>query len=183
MRTAKEKYPTYRTTDTHWIDWGVYNAHLAILDSVNNLLKTQIDPKKAKIQLVDNANKNEFSDMFNGLDEWIHYQDPEKNYLRVDLEGACCLTPIISDGTYLVFENPQAQKTAWIVGDSFSIALQKYMPTYFRKTVFMHFVDSKKNIPRALKDSGKPDIIIDERAERYVDQLPDPSFISTGKGY
>ncbi len=172
LHQAKQHHPVYYATDTHWSNWGAYNAHLAILKSINAVLKTNIEPLPVNVTVVEKQGHNDIYKMFNGFENWIDFKDPETQTLSAPLQGACCQNPIFTDGTYQVFENANAQHTVWVVGDSFSEALKQYLAPYFRRTIFMHFATVKTEIPRALKEFGTPDLVIDERVERYIDELP-----------
>ncbi len=165
---AKGKHQLYNATDTHWNDWGAYVAHLAILKSVNNLLGTQTVPLPSREDVLTVPNPHDIFLMLNGLEKIIGFNEVPQPHRKVNLPGACCQTAIISDGNYVVYENPSAQKVIWVVGDSFSDKLQFFLAPYYRKIVFMRFFEAQKYLPRAFKDSGPPDLIIDQRAERYL---------------
>lgn len=168
LSKAKSAHQLYHATDTHWNDWGAYVAHLAILKSIDTLLAVETIPLLSKEDILAEQNPNDIFLMLNGLDVIIDVKDIAAQRVKVSLQGACCQTPTVSDGNYVIYENPLAQKVIWVVGDSFSDKLQFYLAPYFRKIVFMRFFESQKSIPRALIDTGTPDLIIDERAERYL---------------
>ncbi len=165
---AKGERQLYHATDTHWNDWGAYTAHLAILKAVDNLLATQTVPLPPREEVLARQNPHDIFLMLNGLDKIIGFEEVSRPHLKVNLQGACCQIPVISDGNYVVYENHSAQKVIWVVRDSFSDKLQFYLAPYFRKIVYMRFFDTQKYLPRAFRDSGAPDLIIDQRAERYL---------------
>ncbi len=160
---------TFHKADTHWNSWGAHSGHLRILRAVNELLSVNIQPLPAMVTTTAQGPPSDIFRMFSGLDEWVGYKLEKTNQMQeIRLAETCCKEPLIQETDYSVYENPAATQVIWVISDSFREGLKPFLPPYFRKTIFINFSNSKTLIPRALKDSGAPDLIIDERVERHI---------------
>lgn len=179
LTEGKKDFPTYFSGDTHWNEWGAYLAHLDILKAASTVMGEKIEPLSIQPPAVENAKSADIQELFRGTEKVISYLLDPGSAVRVRFTE-CCHEPIVEDGNYVVFSNPKAKNVVWLLGDSFSMALKSFLAPYFKKVIFMRYLDDKKMIPRALADGGRPDLIIEERVERYLNSAP--KYFDHGKG-
>ncbi|MCB0349552.1 MAG: hypothetical protein KDD38_00115 [Bdellovibrionales bacterium] len=162
--------PTYHPADSHWNHWGAYWAHIEILKKVNQLLGSNIEPLPINSPRIEWNAQHDMFDIIKerGLTSIVPLAAIMNKNIHVDFVYDCCDEAIKSrEDNYHVFENPQAQYVVWLIGDSYMNYLRKYIPTYFKKTVVItHSQITSEDIQNAYRETGPPDLIIEERSER-----------------
>lgn len=173
LRSANRKNITYFNADTHWNNWGAYVSHIEILNNINRQLNLDLTPLEAKNIRPGDAGKQDIVSMFNGVDASVGIKIIVEPEVQIEIESACCQTPLIQEDLYTVYSNPSALKVVWFIGDSFSDPLRPFFTSYFKHTIFMRYsAQLNKNIQRAVQDYGPPDMIIEEHVERMLSIVP-----------
>lgn len=170
---GKEKYPTYYSADTHWNQWGAYIAHLEILRRAEVVLQEPIDALPLEEPREIPSGQKDIYDMIAHnafLRKQVSVIAPD---ISIQLKSACS-HPLADDKKeYTVYECPGKKFVVWFIGDSFSDRMKPFLSLYFRKTIFMRYnpFGSNSHIQRALRDGGVPDLIIDEKVERFLPRV------------
>lgn len=177
MKSGKKTEETYSPLDSHWNKWGAYLAHVDIMKKTSKLLKEDFSLKEIdqikKVRVTDPA--GDILNMLRGVKKYIGYEKVEDLEVNLSVQDGCCEEPIERVGEiYIVYNNSSANYVVWFIGDSFSIALRKYLSSYFKYVIFMHI--SNNALMSLMKTAnakyGAPDLIIEERAERYLNLRP-----------
>jgi SGNH hydrolase-like domain, acetyltransferase AlgX len=153
----KQNFPTYYSADTHWNSWGIYVAHLEILKKVNTALGLNIQSLPIQGPTLGGLGSQDILGMFDGVDKIIS--------LEIN-PGPNCVLQLIESG------KKKTDKVIWIVGDSFGEGLRSALYAYFHKVIYIRYLDTQRSIPQSLAESGVPDLIIEERVERYLSNSP-----------
>jgi alginate O-acetyltransferase complex protein AlgJ len=166
---GKEQFQTYHSGDTHWNKWGAYLAYREVLAGVNKVLSSDILPVDAEPKIMPGEASHDILNMFNGTEKVISYVLDSGKNIGVSFD-ACCVEPLVDESSYQVYENPEATRVMWFVGDSFGEVIIPFFAPHFRKVVFIKGVGKvlRKTIHRAFMEHGPPDLIIEERVERYL---------------
>ncbi len=171
LRAAKKNQLTFHVTDTHWNDYGAFIGYEAILNAL-----AQQRPKINSLPLA--------------AFEIRHSQQPggdlavmmaqERSLVEADHIALAPRPPLTAiatkadrslsvrqqqkptDPAVFVSENPAARGTAVMFHDSFAVALQPFLAQHFNRVLYVwqHDWDT------AFLEQQKPDVVIDEIAER-----------------
>lgn len=156
--SGETKYPLYYKTDTHWNDAGAYIVSSNILQHLNLKIKNI-----KFFTPVESIHSGDIAiTMLNCAD-----QITEKTIFYEPLKNRSAKKIKINSNTFItVIENKNLPK-AIIFGDSFSSSLQPYLSEHFSKTIWIwgHKIDMN------LIEEEKPDFVIIELVERYLDRL------------
>lgn len=168
----------YYKTDTHWNHFGSNIAQYEIAKRLASFYPDQIKP------LV--YNKTDFiikpiagGDLAKLLGEKLQYKEYNPNPIL----DPCTRRPIPLNDDYTRTFSTQCGKSnlnAIIFRDSFFEYLYQYVSLYFNRATFiskrLEFSAMSKDI-----DREKPDIVIEEWAERFLPIIPkvEPEFITT----
>lgn len=144
LMAAKTAYQTYYKTDTHWNQIGVFIGVQA--------LKEKIDGK------------------FDSLSK-VEFKVKKKNHAG-DLAKLCKMTDTYNDDIKYALKSSsvdksiKSKKKLLIIGDSFSDLMPEIIKKYFAdvKTVGVWYFSLKE------VDEYKPDIVVWECVERYLDR-------------
>lgn len=170
-------FPTYYQSDTHWNNFGCYLAYKEIIKRINLLLDTKIDipiQNQAPGYSGKKAIQKDILEMFSSSINVLGFSSDPGQDVTIENSFPCCVKTVITDENYTSFENPKFNKVIWFVGDSFSEGLKPYLAPYFKSIIFIkRYVRSKEIFDRALKQSGPPDLIIEEFIERHLKNPPE----------
>jgi alginate O-acetyltransferase complex protein AlgJ len=172
LRRAKEKYPVYMKTDTHWNEYGAYIAYREVMKTVSRWYK-EAEPVPLPLS------------GFNiGLKDWSGGDLAEmlslhRDVLREDIVRLQAKPPLETryDGGSLGHITPFVRKgytechTAKLPGivmvhDSFYKKLKPYISASFSRVLYIW--DWGMNFYPGLVEREKPKIVIDEMAERFL---------------
>ncbi|GMR06844.1 MAG: hypothetical protein BMS9Abin25_1476 [Gammaproteobacteria bacterium] len=168
----------YYKTDTHWNHYGSNIAQYEIAKILASFYPQQIKPLF--------YNKRDFiinpvagGDLAVLLGKKLQYKEYNPNPIL----DPCARRPIPLDGDYTITFTTQCAKSslnAVIFRDSFFEYLYQYISLYFNRVTFiskrLEFSDMAKYI-----EGEKPDIVIEEWAERFLTDIPEvePEFTQT----
>lgn len=137
---AKEKALLYYVTDTHWNNYGAFIVFINLL--------SQIDPNFCKVIKEEDFSfipvKSFAGDLIN-IGNLIfndkNYQDNfDVFYKNIPIPTLNSAEKENNGVKIIQSTNPHAliNKTVWIIGDSFSVALRPYFSFFFKTMYFMH---------------------------------------------
>lgn len=158
----------YYRTDTHWNSKAAFLTYEGMANrlglpvpDVNFELNSDVYPG----DLLGIAGLEDFP--LEGGDSWRFTIEQTPKLMREDV-SALSLTQSFGAQEIVVNSNALSDKTAWVVGDSFSGALSPYIYSTFRKTYFLgHWSKRLADLAADLRNaSEKPDVIIVVRVER-----------------
>ena len=174
----------YFKTDTHWNDYGAYIAYKHI---ENKLLQWKVgDRSNKKVEFFESEYKGEFSSMMGNVNLLASEKTFEGKVLNSNVkdvydEELAKKIDVYQQGhnrAYGVdqyYDNAVNKKNVLIYGDSF-FGKWNIIPLLSENFKSTHFVWSDKVIPKTV-DEIKPDVIIFERTERYIENLKDKTKI------
>lgn len=164
---GKETFPTFHSGDTHWNQWGAYLAHRDIIQAVNKVMGSRLEIISAEPSISSETPEHDILKMFNGADRTIAYEADAGPNIVVNFPQ---LPKAVEDLPYTVSINPTGQYTVWFLGDSFGERLKSFLNPYFGKVIFIKGTNKvlKRSIAKAYSEHGHPDLIIEERVERYL---------------
>lgn len=176
LRQGKGKKNLYYKNDTHWNMLGGYLAFQAIFKRIAELFPTKTF--KTDFAFTDDAPAI--------IGKSGHYGDLARMLMKEELvEPSPQLSPFQPCGRPLPFTyhlsnldpSPgktfftkgceQAELTAVVFRDSFTIAMEPFFSENFKKVVFLWKEYDQKNIEEIMT-SFKPDIVIEITVERYL---------------
>ena len=180
---AKTEQELYFRTETHWNHAGAYVGYEAIIKRLNELGMIQTQP--VSITTTPATFKGEFSAMmgYPGLLPAEQYkatviQNPQATQV-IDSEKVRQVTTLLANNDvtaeYYFYSNPQGQKSAVILGDSFFV-FWKIPDLFAENFAEMHFIRTDL-ISSDVIQAIDPDIVILERTERYIYTLANPANI------
>lgn len=170
LHEAKQEALTYYKLDTHWNSWGSYIAHNAILKKISQKIGMDFDIREVTDFNHIEASYKDLLPMLSGADRILNIATVNSLSPEPVISNLCCAQKNEEIG-YVAYTHPDRQKVLWLVGDSFSLGLEKYLPLYFQTTIFIRRGADAKTLNSIADKYGKPDIIIDEFVERYLSTL------------
>lgn len=168
---ASARGDVYQKGDTHWNDAGAYVAYRAVLAALGPRAVHDAIAAPA-IRRHEEQSVGDL-DRFAGIASWHHNVD-----LRYDFPERAHAVPapaFAGDPTA-----PEYQRFAYAVddprlpaavlfGDSFSVALKRFVAQDFRRTVVMqHEITGAHQFDRAALGAEKPNVVIQELVERAL---------------
>lgn len=166
FKDGKEKAALYYTKDSHWNGAGADIAQYAIAEKVAQMFPGQIVP--AKRPLEDFIMRRFAGDITRIMGS------RKKDSYGPHLTSGTCTSLIDEDYHRRRFETgcDNGSLTALIFHDSFFPAIGPYFADYFNRTVFRWQRMTKAEVVKQI-GIKKPDIIIEQRAERHLPFTPD----------
>lgn len=156
----KDKCQVYYKNDTHWNKLGAFIGTQQINQEI--LGKREI----LESDKVINSGKAKKSDLLDILEMSKFNYDAEYDYssesnnVNTDYKS-------IENNIDRFTSNAKSDKKILVIGDSFRLALEEWIPKYYSKVDFIHRSDFKSDLIKELK----PDIVIYEIVERKTDEL------------
>ncbi|MBV1884034.1 MAG: hypothetical protein KUG82_20510 [Pseudomonadales bacterium] len=164
---AKLEKQAYYKSDTHWNDWGAYVASQTIIETVSEMFPE----KSPNMDLPVSGNKTLYYDgdlsLMLGLSD-IYKEDAE----LLTVTDQCAHTNKLTLNTVAV-KNPfsttckQAELKVVVFRDSFFTAVAPFFAERFKKVDYI-WNNFNHIILKELIHQSKPDIVIEERAERLL---------------
>ncbi len=165
---AKNKYPVYSRTDTHWNDYGAYIAYREIMKYVARYFK-EAEPlslSRFKIKILNKAG-GDLAEMLS-----LHLEVLRENMIRLIPHP-----PLTAAGHNLeniarfVRQSYRECKTAplpniMMVHDSFYQRLRHFLSESFSRVLYVW--DWNLNFYPEVVEREKPQLVIDEMAERFL---------------
>ncbi|NEW95434.1 alginate O-acetyltransferase [Rhodopseudomonas sp. BR0G17] len=171
LRQGKTDGQVYLKDDSHWTDWGAYLGYRRIMAALplTDLPVLDLDATKFAIP----------SDHAGDLAGMAGLTRRETTRLSELPADRCAFTatayqPVGDDISIGRTFCPQAKYKIMFIGDSFTGALVKYLSRSFGEVVYVArsgFKPSREIAP--LIEREKPDLVIEELAERHLDSLAD----------
>ena len=170
---AKERYPLYYKTDTHWNHYGANIAQYEIMLEIEKLFPNQIQPEVKKL-----ANRTRGGGDLAGFIgvENFKEQDPYPIFEQtctpisdpLDVKGKTPYTLICDD----------QKLNAVIFGDSFFSALKPYFSRKFKRSTYIQGHSNDSSLTKYI-ELEKPDIVIEEWVERMLPYVLPDNFMSS----
>ncbi len=168
LLNAKNKYPVYSRTDTHWNDYGAYIAYREIMKYVARYFK-EAEPlplNRFKIRILNKAG-GDLAEMLS-----LHLEVLRENMIRLIPHP-----PLTAAGHNLeniarfVRQSYRECKTAplpniMMVHDSFYQRLRHFLSESFSRVLYVW--DWNLNFYPEVVEREKPKLVIDEMAERFL---------------
>jgi alginate O-acetyltransferase complex protein AlgJ len=165
-------------SDTHWAPYGAYLGYLAIADKLETLFPgsqfkrdfgfSSIEKRKCE------KKANNCGDLTNML---LSYDSFEESFSTVDEFSSCTVPQEYDYGfsgidyatrdPYIAKSCEQGDLTALVFRDSFSRDLEPFLSENFKEVIYLWKGYDQKNVEELLA-TFKPDIVIEERAERSL---------------
>ena len=154
-----QKYRTYYKNDTHWNELGAYIGTRSVMESFGLDLPELSDDRiiQGKYAPSDLANMAGLKNIF----------EPDYGYTVVDAETDN--TSIGGEMVHFYNENARFDKTVFLVGDSFRVAMVPTLRTAFRDVYVVH--RSAYSVDAMI--DAHSDYVILEFVERYSSQIAD----------
>lgn len=171
LRQAKTNLPTFHVTDTHWNDYGAFIGYEALL---NSLARQRPEIKPLPLDAFDVRHSQQ-----PGGDLAIMLAQ-ERSLVEADHIALVPRPPLTqiaakadrslsvrqqqkpTDPAIFVSDNPAARGTAVMFHDSFAVALQPFLAQHFNRVLYVW----QHDWDIAFLEQQKPDVVIDEVAER-----------------
>lgn len=166
----KKKHVVYYQTDTHWNKLGAFYAYQLIIDRIRmdfpNLSPTlQIDDFVVEMKVDSTGDLVGLIDMKNTFARDAYYLTSKDTAQKVVLKVG---SKMEGESSYVYYEHiDKNQPKLLLYRDSFSEYLREHLAEHFSVSgiVWGHQLNDK----RILKD--KPDILVQELMERFIDKL------------
>lgn len=158
----------YSRVDTHWNNFGAYIAYVGFsqrygfpvpqvnfIEYPNHISGDLISITKLKNFPIHSG--NDFDVSFIGNSNWIESKtsEYEKNIFKWN------------DGSTSLNKNPLSDYKIWVVGDSFTSALKKYLNATFKEVRYVAHIGALDSVPDVLINAkNKPDLILVVKVER-----------------
>lgn len=164
---AKSKDFLYFVTDTHWNNYGAFIAFINLLPQLDSSFSSILKKEDISFEPLQSI-RGDLSKMGNFIFKEKDYHDNFKPlYKNTPLTTPHAVETENKETSVKHIYNPDAltDKTVWIIGDSFSIALQQYFTLFFKNYYFVH---NNTFNPSAMKDYKEihADYVIFEYVER-----------------
>lgn len=149
----------FQKYDSHWNDYGAYIGYKAIQSALNKQARSfdEFSPKEYEALSGDLAGMTLVNDMFAS---YTDYEIDDSKYSE-------CLYESDKGSRYSIFNNSGKYESIFFMGDSFRERLMKFLNYDYKKAFFVHRYE--QNFADVLKE--KPDILVYQLVERYVDEL------------
>ena len=169
LEKYSEKYQLFRKYDTHMNNLGGYITNEKIVQDMTGQclpigaieVMMGTNPCRGDLSRMIGRYKELDDDREYGLD---HFHDGVRYRVKKEIsEGGEEILKVFKS-------NSSNEKTLMVIGDSFRLRLEKYMPYRYQKTVFVRIDDFKQE----LLDKYAPDdvvVITVERDQRYMENL------------
>jgi hypothetical protein len=172
LRDASYRGDVYQRDDTHWNDAGAYTAYREVLAALGPAIgHDAIDPRT--IRAHDEPAVGDL-DRFAGIGAWhrsttVRYDFPERAHAAAPPDYPGDATAAEYQRTADAVDDPSARGAVMLFGDSFSIALRRFVAEDFHRTVVMqHEITSVHHFDRAAVAAEKPAVVIQELVERAL---------------
>ena len=162
----------YLKTDTHWNDWGAYLGYRAVMDALNkegqNLPVLALNRNQMPVR---NAETGDLTLMANlSVIEQAPIADPQTYRCVFEIQNEPEVPDVSPNITRTRCNN--ASHKVLLFGDSFSVALIKYFAQSFGSVVTIR-KDATFEEFKAYVNDVKPNYVIEEHVERYLQNIPD----------
>jgi hypothetical protein len=164
---GKKVRPTYYTVDTHWNEYGAFLGYRKIIERVR-----QDYPQIVPFEITDYEIDSVMTDA-GDLQLLMGFRD-EIEFLRYHLKPINLPTPIVIDSSNYVpgstrysireVENAPTDLKLFLVRDSFSEYMRRYITPHFKRTVLAWV----PVIPVGQAVKEQPDIVVQEILEHFV---------------
>ncbi|MEM5787300.1 MAG: hypothetical protein AAGU11_08280 [Syntrophobacteraceae bacterium] len=177
---AKRSFPVYYKTDTHWNRFGSFIGYREIMKHLSRTYP-ELQPRDLSDYIIrfhpNSAAGGDLAEMLSlkGMlrDDAVTVRSREPSHSRlVDLvefgdRKQCAVRKFVS-------ENPNCSSIRFLMlHDSFGNGLMGYLPEHFANSTF---VTGMYESPNKSIDDEKPDIVVLELTERFLDSLRSPLF-------
>ena len=173
LQEAKNNALIYYKTDTHWTDKGAFIAYANIMNQLS-VRFPELSIIDQSSLIVHQADKERDLSIMLGLSN----QQKERNYF-ISLKTPCAtvlnqdIFPQAPKGSILVKGCNKSKLRAVVFSDSFFPPIEPFLSEHF-ESVFYVWNRYKHDILEILIDEIHPDIVIEEKVERYLYDVPSP---------
>ena len=169
LREFTEKYQLFRKYDTHMNNLGGYITNEKI---VQDMTGESLPIEDIQVMIGTKPCRGDLSRMIGRYKELNDDREYGLNYFhdgirykvkKEESEGGEEILKVFKS-------NSDNEKTLMVIGDSFRLRLEKYMPYRYQKTIFVRIDD----FDQELLDKYEPDdviVITVERDQRYMEKL------------
>lgn len=169
LRKFTEKYQLFRKYDTHMNNLGGYITNEKI---VQDMTGESLPIEDIQVLIGTKPCRGDLSRMIGRYKELNDDREYGLNYFhdgirykvkKEESEGGEEILKVFKS-------NSENEKTLMVIGDSFRLRLEKYMPYRYQKTIFVRIDD----FDQELLDKYEPDdviVITVERDQRYMEKL------------
>ena len=169
LEKFSEKYQLFRKYDTHMNNLGGYITNEKI---VQDMTGDCLPIEDIQVLIGTNPCRGDLSRMIGRYKELNDDREYGLNYFHGDIRYKVTKEEYEGGEEILkVFKsNSENEKTLLVIGDSFRLRLEKYMPYRYQKTVFVRIDDFNQE----LLEKYEPDdvvVITVERDQRYMENL------------
>lgn len=174
LLSAKSVHPTYYRTDSHWNSYGSFLAFKEIIRYFDDLSLFNKANSKASDNWkpIETACGDIYTNMlgFNDPCVDIEMKPSDDNYYLTNIK--CEIDEKLSSKNIVNCLNSKSisHKKIIIIGDSFMYRLLPHFNYFYRDTIALHRNKNRNDILEIVK-TEKPDILIFETAERYIDDM------------
>lgn len=172
LRRAKEEYPVYTRTDTHWSEYGAYIAYREVIEFISRWFK-EAEPFPLQLSRFRIGMKNwsggDLAEMLS-LHREVLREDVVRLQAKPPLEtrynGGSLgrITPLVREGYTGCPTAPLPN--ILMVHDSFYKKLKPYFSASFSRVLYIW--DWGMNFYPDVIEREKPKLVIDEMAERFL---------------
>lgn len=162
LKNGKNIVQTYWRQDTHWNDYGAFIGLKKIMNEIEptyNEFDIKLNISDPEIIYKDLVNLSEIKDIFRDNKINVEYKNQIDFYIEERTMKDILRFTYCGEAKY--------DKTVIILGDSFRETFVKYFSKIYKKVVYVHISDYKKE----MIEKYKPDIVIFETVERYSGNL------------
>jgi hypothetical protein len=168
---ASARGDVYQHGDTHWNDAGAYVAYRAVLAALGSArLRDAIEPRTFRIRAEDTVGDlDRLAGLASGYrNVYLRYDFPER--ARNVPAPAFAGDPTAPEYQRFAYEVDDPRlPAAMLFGDSFSIALKRFVAQDFRRTVVMqHEIAGEHHFDRNAVAAERPAVVIQELVERAL---------------
>lgn len=168
---GKKLYPTYQKTDSHWNNYGAYLSSMKIISTLPSKYHfSQVPLEDYIIDFKKVSGEGDLASMMAArgiLEEEYIGLTPKKQVIYHDYDYG------FEKGLYSghIWQQPGKKLPRLLLfGDSFRTSMTPFLIPYFSQSYIMGFSKNYK-LNYDLIDISKPDILIWEVAERYLDRF------------
>lgn len=167
---ASDRYQVWLKYDTHWNDVGAFISSMDLLGmGISDHVMTLED-----VQIVENGLTG--GDLANMLGRAKEYNDDINYQVKGFYDDIPVRSVEMVDQQYLDFEiiesGQNAGMTVLYIGDSFLKSMEQFVSKGADRSIFIHR-DNYEALGRNLIAEEKPDIIVFQTAERFIDYYDD----------
>lgn len=165
-------YPTYYKTDTHWNDYGAFLVSQGVVEKIRESYPVVPSLKLSDYNL-EVTYKTGFGDVATMLGLPEQFSDQKIKFLpKSPSKAEARIIQYSTDvgGTREINSQLVGGPKLLVFGDSYSAALQNFLPTSFPEALFITLGPTYK-FRTDIVLAEQPDIVIWEVAERFLDHL------------